>query len=212
MANYVQFGLKPADAKGKAVTFHPQEGTQAQPDVVALALGPPHLTALDPAELLDAPVILLDPPGKIRVLQTRQRLHRQVTGRPMVRVSVFVDHPEHSDRPVTRQMNLSSLFRNVHRTQRLRRPEVHPDLAIGLQPPQPDPAQGADFLEVLQAAVPTVEADAPGLQPALFRLTQLLDKQVVLAETVVNLVVKAVVAGEVPVPVRPEQGQEVDAL
>src|SRR5207237_340201 len=149
------------------------------------------------------PTVFLDPPREIGVLQTSQRIHPQVVGRPMVRVSVSVDHPEHSDRPITRQMNDPSWLGNVHRTYRLGLPEVYPHLAIGLQPTQPDPAQRADFLEVLQAAVPTVEADTLRTQTTLFRLTQLLDKQVVLAETVVGLVVDLVVTGDVPVAVGP---------
>src|SRR5437899_2955788 len=105
MANYVQLRLKPAHAAGKTVIFHPQESTNAQADVVALRLAPASLAALDPAELLDAPMILLDPPAELPVLQPRQRPHAQVASRPVVRVAVCGDHPEHADRPITRQMN-----------------------------------------------------------------------------------------------------------
>src|SRR3954465_2370832 len=165
MANYIEFGLKPAKAEGKTVTFHPQEGTDAQADVVALRLGPAGLTALDPTELLDAAVVLLDAPAKVPVLQPGQRIHLQVAGRPVVRVTVCGDHPEHSNRSITRQMNHPPLLRDRHRAERLRRPEVPPHLAIGLQPPQPRPRKRPDQLQVLQAAEPTVEADALGLHP-----------------------------------------------
>src|SRR5271155_1746554 len=95
LANYVQLCLKPANAEGKTVAFQAEEGTKAEPDVVALRLGPTRLTALDPAELLDPPMIFLDAPGEVRVLQARQDVHLQVAGRPIVRVAVCGDHPEH---------------------------------------------------------------------------------------------------------------------
>src|SRR6202451_4776698 len=212
MANYVEFRLKPANAEGKAVTFHAQEGTDAQADVVALGLGTTSLTALDPTELLDAPVVLLDAPGEVTILQARQGIHLEVAGRPVVRVAVCGDHPEHTDRPITRQMNHTPRHRELHRADGLGLAEVHPYLAVGLQPAQPGPAQTAEQRKVVQAAVPTVEADTLGVQTTLEGGTQLLGEQVVLAVAVVGLVIDAVVAGDVAIPIGPDQGQEVDAL
>src|SRR4051812_9483476 len=83
MADYVEFGLEPANAEGKAVTFHTEEGPEAQADVVALGLGAASLTTFGPAELLDAAVVLLNPPGEVGVLQARQGVHAQVAGRPV---------------------------------------------------------------------------------------------------------------------------------
>src|SRR5262249_37066877 len=207
MTNYVQLRLKPTEAEGKTVTFHPQKGTNAQTDVVALGLGPAGLAALDPAELLDASVILLDPPTELPVLQAGQGSHLHVAARPVVRVAVCGDYPEHTNRSVARQMDHTPLLGNVQRAERLRRPEVHPHLAIGLQPTQPSPTQRPDQLQVLQPAVPTVEADALGAQAALLGRTQLLSEQVVLAEAVVRFVVDPIVAGDVAGAAGPQKGQ-----
>src|SRR5271166_5375275 len=141
MANYVHLRLKPTQAEGKAMTFHPQKGANAQADVVPLGLGPTRLAPLHPTELLDASVILLDPPRKIPVLQPRQGIHPQVVARPMVRVAVSGDHPEYTNRAIARQMNDPPLRRDVHRADRLRSPKIQPHLAVGLEPPQPIPSQ-----------------------------------------------------------------------
>src|SRR5262249_25011223 len=102
MADYVEFGLEPANATGKAVALQTEEGTEAEADVVALGPGTACLAAFHPAELLDPTVILLDPPGGIGVLQPRQSVQFPVAGRPVRRVPVSGDHPEDSNRPITR--------------------------------------------------------------------------------------------------------------
>ncbi len=56
-----------------------------------------------PAELLDAPMILLNPPRELPVLQPGQCAHAQLAGRPVVRAAVCGDHPEHANRPIARQ-------------------------------------------------------------------------------------------------------------
>src|SRR5262249_61231075 len=103
MTNYVQLRLKPTQAEGKTVTFHPQKGTNAQTDVVALGLGPAGLAALDPAELLDASVILLDPPTELPVLQAGQGSHLHVAPPPVVPGRDCGHSPDPTNRSRARQ-------------------------------------------------------------------------------------------------------------
>src|SRR5438309_820516 len=97
VANNVAFRLKPAPDEGKTVAFDSEKGTERQAKVLALRLGPAGLAAFDAAELLDAPLILLVPLAEIPVLQSGQRVPFPSAGRPVVRVAVCGDHPEHTD-------------------------------------------------------------------------------------------------------------------
>src|SRR5207245_2678639 len=97
----------------------------------------------------------------------------------------------------------------VHLTQRPGPSVLAADDPVGPQSGQPVPAEVADLLEVLQAGIPVIEQDvsrgeapAPGHQEHL--------PEVVVLGLAVGLAEEAVIAGDPPVTVAPEQGDQVD--
>ena len=86
--------LSPADAGDGAVLLETQEGAQRAGDVVALRPRRAHPGPLHAAVLLEAPMVDLDAPGDLGVLQPRQLPHRQVAGRPVCPVLVWVNDRE----------------------------------------------------------------------------------------------------------------------
>ena len=86
------------------------------------------LASLDVAALLQSSVVLLNGPTVFREFQTNQFIHRQIIGRPVRNVSVFGDHPEHSNRPETLQVNDGSRLRNHNLFHRLIPSAVQVDL------------------------------------------------------------------------------------
>ena len=142
------------------MTLQPQERPDRHPDVVALRPPGPRLAPLHAAALLQAPVIVLDRPGLLGQAQPRQLVHRQVVGRPVLSVPVSGDDPEDPDQTVTFQVDDRAAGLDRRRADGLEPLPVEVDPAVDLQPRQPAPAQAADQLEVLQAAVPAVEGDA----------------------------------------------------
>src|SRR5215204_5347360 len=101
-----RLGLQPANAVGEAVELQPQERPQRQADVVALRRRRPRLAALHLGTLLDPPVVVLDRPAVLPVLEPGQVGHAQVAGRPVRDVAVWGDYLEYLDQPVALEPNL----------------------------------------------------------------------------------------------------------
>ena len=68
--------------------------------MVHLRPGRPGLGLLDTAALLEAPVVVLDGTSPFGQFFEPARGHLQATGRPVLRVSVRGDGPEHLDEPI----------------------------------------------------------------------------------------------------------------
>ena len=99
--------------------FQAQVGTQRQPDVIALRTLPAKLSRLNARKLLDGALVNLDQPGTIRHELALRVGHRQATGRPVVRVAVWVNRPKYFDHAVTAQMHLQAAVGNVQIAHRL---------------------------------------------------------------------------------------------
>jgi hypothetical protein len=83
------------------VPLEPHKGPKNEPDVVPKGLPHPRLTAIQRCVLLQAMVVLLDPPGPLRNTQPCRLLHTYVDGDPLLRG----DDPEHLHQPKPSQMN-----------------------------------------------------------------------------------------------------------
>ena len=146
-----------------------RKARMAQPMWARCASRRPHLRPLHAALLLEAAMILLDAPGPLGVLQPRQVVHRLVAGRPVLRVSVWGDEPEHADEAVALQVDARARRRDGALAQRPVAGPVRVDQPVALELRQPAPAVAAHRLEVLQAGVPAVEGDALGREAARLR-------------------------------------------
>jgi len=203
-------GFQPTDALSKAMDLQTQKRSYRQPNVVALRPRRTCLATLDFGTLLDATMVVLDGPTVLRVLLSRQVRHRQVAGRPVSNVAVWGDDLEYLDQPVTGQPDFGSRGGNLGSVQRPRPLTVAVDQPIALQACQPLPAQGAQALEVFQAAVPAIEDHATRLETPPVGVLQHKAEVVILGD--LGVMVDAVVAGDMAVAVGPQQRHEVDAL
>src|SRR5262245_47772908 len=112
-----ELGLEPADAGAEQVPLQAQEGAQRQPDVVALGPLAARLALLGLGVLLDPPVVCLYRPSVLRHLLTLEARHLEVRGGPVANVSVWGDHLEHLDQPVTLKPDLRPLRRYLRARQ-----------------------------------------------------------------------------------------------
>jgi hypothetical protein len=200
---------RPSAAAGRCTI--PSPITDRQADVVPLRprgadLGPLHVAAL-----LQRPVIRLDGPASLGQPEQLQLAHRHVAGRPVFNVPVSGDDLEDLDRPVALQPDHRAARRDRRLADRDEPAAVGVDPAVGLQLRQPPPAEGADQLQVVQAAVPAVEGDALRREAPGARRGEHGAEVVVLRQPIRLLVVDPIVAGGLAVAVGPEQGDEVDA-
>ena len=139
--------------------------------------------------------------------------HAQAIGRPMFRVAVWVNRPKHLDHAIAAQMNRQAAGGNVQFTDRLLLSRLQADLSVAFQPRQPVPPEVAHQLQVLQAAVPTVERHQRRLKTARFALvSSMARKWSFLLKPSCGLVVQAKIAGQSSIAIRPHQTDEVDPL
>jgi hypothetical protein len=188
-----------------------QECPDRQPDVVALRPGGPDLSPFHTAALLQAPVIVLDPPALLGVGQSGQLIHLQVVRRPVFNVPVSGDDLEDADRPEPLQMDDRPPRSDRHLGDGPVSLAIEIHLPVDLQLRQEGPTADSDRLEVLQGRVPAVKGHAPWLEAAGLGLVEHRPEVVVLGQAVLALVVEPVVAGDDPVAIGPDQGDQVDA-
>ena len=127
--------------------FQAHEGLYCYTNMAPLRLGLAGLASLHAVALLQSPVTALYPPSLFLQRLLLLWPYAQVICCPMFHVPVRGDGPEPLDYPVAPQVNHPALWRYPH--------HVHPQVAAQLR--QPDPAAVPHLLQVLQAAVPTVE-------------------------------------------------------
>ena len=99
--------------------FQPDIGAQGQTNVIALGTFESKLTTLHARKLLERSMIDFDQPSPIRQHLALRFGHVQAIGRPVVRVAVWVNRPKYLDQPITAQMNLQPLQRDLYCTDRL---------------------------------------------------------------------------------------------
>ena len=69
-------GLKSADTPVIAMRFQAQKRPHSQAEVITLSASGPPLSPLNPAERLEAPMVVFDRPGVAGQAYPRQRPHR----------------------------------------------------------------------------------------------------------------------------------------
>src|SRR5262245_36096767 len=206
-----RLGFDPTDAMSETKALQTQERAQGQPDVVALRFGRPRAAPLHLGALLDLSVIVLDREAPLLVLLAGHLAHRQLARGPVPNVAVWGDYLEYLDQPVADQPDHRPARRDFRPAQGPLPLAVLVHQAVGLQPGQPRPAQLAQQLQVVQAGVPAVEGHQARAEAALVGRPDHGLEVVVLGEAL-RLVEDAVVTGDVPVAVGPQQGDQVDAL
>jgi len=158
-ANNVELAVENGQASAPALVFQAQVGPQRQADVVALRPLQAKLPTLNTRELLDRPMIHFHPPSAVSQEVALRFGHTQAIGSPGVRLAVWVNRPKYLDHAIAAQVYLHTAFRNIQIAHRLLLACFQTHLSIALEPRQPFPAEVAHQLQVLQAAVPTVERE-----------------------------------------------------
>src|SRR6478672_5794214 len=100
MADDPFFRPLPADPRPQPMPFQPHERPDRHADVVALRPCRPHLRPFHPALLLQRPMVDLDPPRELGVLQPLALAHVEIVRRPVLRVPGWGDNPEYLDHPI----------------------------------------------------------------------------------------------------------------
>lgn len=77
--------------------------------MVALGAGQAGLGLFEATELLDAPMVGFDLPGKFGKTQAREFVHVQVVGGPVFNVAVCGNELEDTDQPIALQMDRGAL-------------------------------------------------------------------------------------------------------
>ena len=126
-----------------------------------------HAWRYPPEALLQSTVVVLYAPGPAFELLLTLRSHPQVAGGSMLHVSAWEERPEHFEQSVAPQTHHSPFGQNLQCLQpAVTLPaRVHP--SAGFKLGQPGPTATGHFLQIPQAAVPTVEEDVfgPGSSP-----------------------------------------------
>ena len=180
--------------------------------MIKLSHGPSNLRPLHPAALLQPPVVDLYTPAPRRQLLPPLLGHIQVIRRPVLRLPVLGEGPEHADEAVPLQVDDPSLGRNGDGAHLPVPGAVGVDEPVALQPGQPPPPEAAEGLEVPEARVPAVEEDAAGLEAPLPGLHEHLPEALVLRRSSHGLVVDAEVARDELFVTGPEERQQVYSL
>src|SRR5690606_10992934 len=118
-ANDVELAGADGDASFPAMKFETDICSERQADVVALRTFEAKLSSFDACELLERPMVDFDQPGSIGKQFALGVGHGQATGRPVVRVAVWVNRPRHFDHALTAQMHHQAVWRDVQIANRL---------------------------------------------------------------------------------------------
>lgn len=184
--------------------FEADESSYCQTDMVALRYFQAILAAFDTSELFQASMVDFDLPGvefaKGGILQGQV----QLGGCPVFSVTVCADGPEDLDPAITLEMDLAALRRDKDLADGSSSAAIDTDLAIALQLGQPMPTQRAQQLQVVEAAIPTVEEHQRGRKATSVRLKDHRLKMIVLAQLVLLLVVEPKVARQTTGAIGPD--------
>jgi hypothetical protein len=209
-AHQLQLGLECTTPGGEVMPLQPQERTQRESYVIAPGTSQADLRTRHPVVLLQFPVLVLDLDTDLGVMAHHRRIHPQVIGRPVSRVTSGGVALEGLDHPVAAEMDLGAQGGDHRLVQRPHRAAGRCDLAVPLQPGQPRPDEVAYLPEVLQAGVPAVEKHVSGREAAGLGHEEQLPEVVVLGPAV-GLAEDPVVAGNLAVGVGPQHGDQVNA-
>src|ERR1043166_8244775 len=201
----------PTDASVIAMTLQSQECAQAQPDVITPRAPGAHLRPLDQAELLDPAVIVLNRPRETRPLDPLQVIHLDFVRRPQFNVAVCGDYLEDADKAVTFEPDDAPRRADLTFTHRAQARPAGVHFPVTLQARQPSPVKRANQLEVFQPRIPAIEDHTSRRKAALMGGLDHCLEVVVLRQGVLLLVEEAIINGHVPVAVRPQKRNEVDA-
>src|ERR1051325_11933026 len=111
-------------------------------------------------------MILLDSPSLQSNLLALRFRHVQIVGSPVLHVVKVMNDPKDLDKAIALKMHDPTPFVDGNIGNRYIARPVGIDQSVGFELCQPFPTQGSDLLEVLQTAVPTIEADITGTKTA----------------------------------------------
>src|SRR3954451_9942557 len=191
--------------------FQTQERPHGPANMVTLCLRTSRLAALHPTELLEPPMILFNCPHFPCHIRSFQRRHRYHVRCPVFRVTVWGVKPEDLDQSVPFQMHHRSVCRDSARLKRSVPGSIRVNMPISFQARKPVPVEAANRLEVLQAAVPTVEGDKAREKAALLGGLEHGTEMSILGQTIHRLVIEPIVAWDGVCAITPEQGDQIDA-
>src|SRR5205085_5286180 len=201
----------PTDACVITMTLQPQKRAQAQPDVITPRPARANLRPLDQTELLDAAVIVFNRPCERSPLDPLQITHLNFVGGPQFNVAVCGDYLEDADKAKAFEPDDAPLRADLYFTDRTQARPVGVHFTVTLQARQPSPVKRTNQLEVFQSRIPSIEDLASRRKAARMGGIDQCLELVVLRQSVLLLVEDAVVNGDMPVAVRPQQRNPVDA-
>lgn len=193
------------------MNFQSQEGPQRKSYVVALRSSASRLASLNAAELFYPAMEVLYRPGFLRVLHSHKFVHCQIVGRPVFNVAICGYCLEDSDQPIFFEVHDLTAFGYFYLANGSIALAVRVHLPILFQARKPNPAETADQLEVIGAAVPAIKDYTSWLKSSLARFGKHLLKVIILGQPITSLVIDAIIARDVTVAVAPQQGDEIDA-
>jgi len=146
-ANNVEIAVKNGQARTPAMIFQAQVGTDSQTNVVALCPLQAQLPTLNAHELLECAVIHFHQPSALSHELTLGFVHLHATGRPVVRVAVWVNGPKYFDEPIAAQVNGQARWRDVQFMDRLLFTGTNTHLSVAFQACPPIPSEVTHQLE-----------------------------------------------------------------
>src|SRR5205085_7067244 len=194
------------------VNLQAQERSQRQADMIALRPRRSYLRSFHITKLLDPAMIVLYRAGVVGIFDAPQFVHLQVIRRPVFNVTIYGDDLVHPNQPIALQMHDTAIFSDGDLVDGQQSLAIWIDQTILFQPGQPNPMKRTDFLEIWQTGVPTIEGDTLGLEAAFVRLVQHLLKVIIFGQAIFGFVIESVVARDMAISIRPQQGHEIDAL
>src|SRR3989304_918838 len=204
--------FKPRDTCLKPVSFKANICTDGQANVVTLRDFEAVLATLDTGKLFEATMVDLNLPGIQGVKGSLLDGHIQAAGGPVFRVAVCADCPKNLDPAIPFEVNQTSLNWNKDLADRTVAAAVDTDFPVALELRQPVPFQAAQQFEIRQPAVPTIKHHQLRLKSTLFGLFTHVLEVVILAQTILDLVVKPKITRQPTLAIGPHQRDQVDTL
>lgn len=107
VTDYAHLRFEPGDASAQPMRFQTQEGTNGQPNMIALGLSLAMLGLFNACVLFKAAVVSLYLPSDIGVLGALCGCHIHMAGGPVFSVAVFAHGLEYCHPPISFQVHAS---------------------------------------------------------------------------------------------------------
>src|SRR4030067_3193809 len=207
-----RLGFEPRDTGMKPMCFKSNKCPDRQTDMVALRNFEPVQSTFHPSELLEATMVDLNLPGIQGMEGSLLNGHVQAAGGPVCSVAVCAARPKHLAPAISFEVNQTPLRWNEDLADRTVTTAIRANFPIALELCQPVPFQTAQQFEIGQPAIPTVKRNQFWLKAALVGLFDHVLKVVILAQAILDLVIKSIITRQPTFAICPDQRNQVDAL